>query len=215
MPRPLLNLLLLLCLRAFAGDDFALLCADRGAVERVYYNYRLGDKPAFEVAVPPGTIEALVRSDRRKAAVLRRVYQVEITPILIEAEVKRIEATTRAPEVLAELKSALDHDPARFARTVARPLVVERELRVRFENDDRLHAAQRQAASQARAEQLAARGEPLGQQIALLRRSHAGEFSLATWLFTPVPPHFRPPPILALLTSKSVSVRTPRSSPRQ
>src|SRR5216684_4210992 len=50
------------------------------------------------------------------------------SPARPDAEAERINATTRAPEVLAELKAALGNDPARFARTVARPIVVERTL---------------------------------------------------------------------------------------
>ena len=58
-------------------------------------------------------------------------------------------------EVLAELKAALGNDPARFARTVAKPIVVERLLRNRFENDDQLHAPQRHQVEQVRAQLLA------------------------------------------------------------
>src|SRR3989442_454407 len=30
------------------ADDFSALCADRAAIERVYYQHRLGTKPSFE-----------------------------------------------------------------------------------------------------------------------------------------------------------------------
>jgi hypothetical protein len=89
--------------------------------------------------------------------VLKRVYGVQISPDQVEAEVNRINQTSRAPDVLAELVQALGNDPARFARTVAQPLVVERELRGRFENDDALHAAQRREIERAREKLLAAR----------------------------------------------------------
>jgi len=166
---------------AWAGDDLASLCADRAAIERVYYNHRLGEKPAFESAIPPTTIQQLVHDERRKESVLRQIYHVEISPALVEAEARRIEATSRAPEVLGELKAALAHDPARFARAVARPLVVERELRARFEDDSHLHAALRRQAEQGRAELLAAHAETLEDRVARLKRNYPAEVSEVTW----------------------------------
>ena len=50
--------LLLLCSAAAWADDMAALVRDRAAIERVYYNHRLGQKPPFEEALPP----ALARS---------------------------------------------------------------------------------------------------------------------------------------------------------
>src|SRR6185503_16369611 len=139
---PLTLLLLSLCSIALA-DDFASLRADRTAIERVYYNHRLGEKPPFEQVLPPVTLENLVRRDLRKEAVLQRAYRVEVTPAMLESEVQRINTTTRAPEMLAELKAALGNDPARFARAMAKPILVERLLREKFDNDDALHASQR------------------------------------------------------------------------
>ena len=87
--------------------DLVSLCADRAAIERVYYHHRLGQKPPFEQVLPPATLEILVQQDLRKEAVLRKVYGVEVTSVLLDAEVQRINTTTRAPEVLAEIKTAL------------------------------------------------------------------------------------------------------------
>jgi len=134
-----------------AAPDLASLCADRAAMERVYHVHRLGTKQPFDQAMPPDLLEKLVRQELKKESVLRNAYGVEITQAMVEAEVKRIQATTRAPEVLAEIQHALGDDAARFARTMARPILVERELRHRFDNDDKLHAAQRKDAEQARA----------------------------------------------------------------
>ena len=105
--------------------------------------------------MPQALIEQVVRQDLRKEAVLRKVYGMEITPAMVAAEVERINTTTRAPEVLAEIKHALADDAARFAATMARPILVERELRQRFDNDDKLHVAQRREADAARASLLA------------------------------------------------------------
>ena len=76
-----------------------------------------------------------------KEAVLRKVYGVAITPALLDAEVQRINTTTRAPDMLAEIKAALGNDPAKFAQAFAKPFLVERLLREKFDNDEALHAA--------------------------------------------------------------------------
>lgn len=132
------------------ADEFAARCADRAAIERVYHGHRLGTKESFEHVMPQALIEQVVRQDQHKEAVLKKVYGVEITPAMVAAEVARIDATTRAPEVLAEIKHALGDDASRFAAAMARPIIVERELRSRFDTDDTLHAPQRQEAERLR-----------------------------------------------------------------
>ena len=180
-----------LCWLASVGlataDDLGSLCADRAAIERVYYEHRLGNKPPFEQLLPHSVIEQLVKQDLQKEAVLKRNYGVDISTIQLEVEVKRIDTTTRAPETLAELKKALANDPARFARSVAKPIVVERELRARFDNDDPLHAPQRRVAEKIRARMLAARTnsasfDPL---LILLRQAGAGTVNEVTWQLGP------------------------------
>ena len=128
--------------------------------------------------MPGEMIEQLVRQDLHKEAVLRKVYGVEITPAMVAGEVERINTTTRAPEVLAEIKTALGADAARFATAMARPILVERELRRRFENDDKLHAAQRREAEQARE--------------SLLAKKPVQDMRDVTWLLTPRPADEKP-----------------------
>lgn len=166
--------LLLMFLCSFTrAEELAPLAADRSAIEKIYHDHRTGTKPPFEQAMPPALLEQLVQAYLRKESVLQQVYGVEVTPAMVEAEVQRIDTTTRAPEMLAEIKLALGGDRARFARAMARPLVVERLLRQRFENDDTLHAPQRAAADQARQD---------------LRAQRAVEgMHDSTWLLTPRP----------------------------
>ena len=175
-------LMMVLCSIAPA-DDFASLRADHAALERVYYDHRLGGKPPFERVLPPATLENLVRLDLRKEAALQRTYGVEVTPAMLEAEVQRINTTTRAPEMLAEIKAALANDPARFAHTVAKPILVERLLRERFDNDDLLHPVQHRRAEQARSELLAAKqpGGGYDELWRMLQRKHPSEVSETTW----------------------------------
>lgn len=135
--------------------DLAPLCVDRAAIERVYHEHRTGTKPPFAEAMPPALLEKLVRADAQKEAVLARTYGVPITAAMVAAEVNRINTTTRAPEILAEIKAALGNDDERFARSMARPFIVERLLHDKFQNDDTLHAPQRREAEQARERLLA------------------------------------------------------------
>jgi hypothetical protein len=165
------------------ADDFASHCADRAAIERVYYNHRLGEKPPFDQVLPPATMENLVRQDLRKESALKQAYGVEVTPAMLDVEVQRINATTRAPEMLAELKAALGNDPARFARAMAKPILVERLLREKFDNDDALHAPQRRQVEQTRRELLAERKNVADCEklLALLQRSHSNAVTETTW----------------------------------
>jgi hypothetical protein len=168
---------------AAMAADFAALCTDRAAIERIYYNHRLGEKPPFEQVLPPATLENLVRQDLRKEAALKQAYGVEVTPAMLDAEVQRINTTTRAPEMLAEIKAALGNDPTRFADVFAKPILVERLLREKFDNDDALHAPQRRQVEQTRNELLAAKtnGTDCEKLLALLKRSHSNAVSETTW----------------------------------
>lgn len=146
---------LFLAWSASAAESLSSLVTDRVAIERVYYTHRTGTKATFEQTLPPAAIESLVKLDRQRETVLVSVYGAGVTAAMLEVEVQRIDATTRAPEVLAELRHALGDDARRFARSVAKPILVERELRRRFDNDDKLHAAQRREAEQVRVSLLA------------------------------------------------------------
>ncbi len=163
--------------------DFDALVRDRMAIERVYYDHRLGTRPPFEQVMPRALAERLVRQDLQKEAALRKVYRVELSPAQINAEVQRINSTTRAPDVLAELKAALGNDADRFARTVAKPILVERLLRDRFDNDDALHAPQRRECERVRASLLSARTNGAGpaQLLVRLKQSHPNDVTEASW----------------------------------
>jgi hypothetical protein len=174
---------IMLCAGAVAAADEHSLRADRAAIERVYYTHRIGQKPPFERVLPPEVLDALVRLDLRKEAILAQVYGVRITPSMLQAEVDRIDATTRAPEMLADIRLALGNDAARFANAFAKPFLVERLLRERFDNDDALHAPQRQEAERTRSDLLAARsaGADGRALVAILKRGHASAVTETTW----------------------------------
>ncbi len=174
----LVLLLLPLCLTARAEPPSSLV-ADCAAIEKVFHEHRTGTKPPFEQAMPAALLDQRVRTDRRKELALKRIYGIEVTSAMIAAECDRINTTTRAPEILANIKHALGDDPARFARAMARPLLVERTLRQRFDNDDALHATRRAAAEKARQ--------------ALLAREEVGDMQETTWHLAPRPAEDAPP----------------------
>jgi hypothetical protein len=172
-----------------ANENFKVRCEDRAAIERVYHEHRVGEKPPFEQVLPRATLEKLVQQDLRKEAVLKKAYGVEVTPAMLDAEVQRINSTTRAPAVLAEIKAALGNDPARFAEAMARPIVVERLLREKFENDDALHAPQRGEMERVRSSLTNAAAVPRRDHdtngaatlLALLKQTHSNEVSEIVW----------------------------------
>ena len=176
------------------ADDFAARCADRAAIERVYHTHRLGTKHPFEQAMPRALLEQIVRQDQHKEAVLRKVYGVEITPAMVAAEVERINTTTRAPEVLTQIKHALGDDATRFAAAMARPILVERELRRRFDNDGKLHAAQRREAELARE--------------SLLAKNPVKDLREVTWHLTPRPAGDKPAPPAAATTPTKANAKS-------
>jgi hypothetical protein len=177
------------------AGDFSSLCADRAAIEHVYYEHRTGTKPDFEQTMPSTLLEKLVREDSTKETTLARVYGVKITGAWLATEVERINTTTRAPEMLAEIKAALGNDPEKFANAFAKPILVERELRRRFENDDALHAAVRRECENTRNQLLAARtnGASPAQLLALLQESRSNAVSETTWQLAPRPPESNAP----------------------
>lgn len=175
------------------GDAGSARCADRLAIERVYHSHRTGTKQPFEQVQSLELIAKQVRLEQHKEAVLSKVYGREITTAMVAEEVSRIESTTRAPTMLAELKAALGNDPARFAGAIAKPILVERELRLCFENDDKLHSPRRRDAEQARSAMMA------GQSVA--------GTTTETWLLAPRPDQGpqtpQPAPEPTLTTAKS------------
>ena len=171
-----LFLLIAIALTANA-TDLNSLTADRVALERVYYEHQLGVKPPFEEAVPAVEIEKTVKRDLKKEAILKQVYQTEISDADVDGEIQRINSTTKAPEILAEIKVALGNDKKRFGDAFARPLIVERKLRQKFENDDKLHAPQRAQTDEIRKKILAAK-EPARRLEILKANKNATE---VTW----------------------------------
>lgn len=164
-----------------SGFDEAL--TNRAAIERVYYRHRLSNTEPFEKVLPEADLRRLVKRDEDRAAALRNHYGVEVTGRQIADEVARIERSTKAPDTLAEIKAALGNDSSRYEQFFIRPIVVERELRRRFENDEAIHASQRRECEQVRNALLSAKasGAPITQLSARMSRGHTNEVTHSTW----------------------------------
>jgi len=156
---------------------------DRAAIERVYHAHRTGSTEPFEQALPAPELRRLVERDSAREAALRTRYGKEITAAQVAAEVARIDRTTRAPETLAEIKAALGNDAGRFAEAFAKPIVVERELRACFDNDEAIHAVPRHESETLRARLLNAKlaGASAAELAAQLEQNHTNSYSQRTW----------------------------------
>jgi len=140
-------------------------------MERVYHQHRIGADKPFEETMPVSLIQQLVEKDLKKQQILDRVYGISITESQIEAEMQRIDVSTRAPDMLQEIKGALGNDPVRFADTVVRPILVEKILRNKYDNDDARHAATRKTCESIRQNLITAKSEGLNKQKALLEQA--------------------------------------------
>ena len=117
---------------ALSFDDRLSCQAD---VEKVYWQHRIwpaenpGAKPDFVAVVKPEDIQKKVENTLRRSNALVAVWQQEITGEMLQAEMNRMAAQTRQPEILADLWAALNHDPVLVAECLARPALANRLLR--------------------------------------------------------------------------------------
>jgi len=116
-------------------------------VEEVYWRHRTEaagqPRVAFTEAVPEAAIRIKAEDTLRKSAALAELWQRPITSEQLQAEIARMAAHTRQPDVLRELFAALDNDPHVIAESLARPLLVEREMQAYYARDERFHGALR------------------------------------------------------------------------
>jgi hypothetical protein len=126
------------------------------AIERVYWEHRIwppdnrSSKPSLEAVLPSAQIRARVVDYLRKSNALAAIWSQSITAEQLQAEVRRMAAETRAPDVLRELFASLGDDPQLIAETLARPSLADRLIREAYTRDEpavggarrRPHAAQ-------------------------------------------------------------------------
>jgi N-acetylneuraminic acid mutarotase len=118
-------------------------------IEEVYWRHRTATQAKgeqvvpFAEAMPEETIREKVDDTLRKSAALDRYWKRPVTGAQLKAEVARMAAHTQQPAVLRELFTALDNDPTAIAECLARPILVDRELRSWYARDSRFHGGQR------------------------------------------------------------------------
>ncbi|HPR65489.1 MAG TPA: proprotein convertase P-domain-containing protein, partial [Thermoanaerobaculia bacterium] len=115
------------------------------AIERVYYNHRIWpdqnrrERPSFEETVPDGILMEKVDFFLGVTEALRQGWDIDITPEQIQAEMDRIAAETKDPDMLLELYGALGCNPDLIAECLIRPILAERLGRDRYAYDLRIH----------------------------------------------------------------------------
>jgi N-acetylneuraminic acid mutarotase len=141
------------------------------AIEEIYWRHRIwpaensGPKPAFDDAMPQAVMREKAEDYLRKSAALDLYWQRPITGEQLQAEVNRMAAQTKQPEILRELWAALHNEPYVIAECLARPVLVERLLRNWYAYDERFHGGLRaRAEAELRQIQTPARMRALGGQ---------------------------------------------------
>ncbi len=86
------------------ADNFAALVSDRTAVERVYYDHRLGTKLPFEQALPTAEVERLVKIDLHKATILRASLARSQNQLSLIASCAVVSKTTTGSTACSETK---------------------------------------------------------------------------------------------------------------
>src|SRR5438552_13791312 len=111
---------------------FAQRVAYQRAIEEVYWRHRIwpkenpGPKPPLDAIISQRRIEKKVEDYIRKSQLVAAQRGSPITASELQAEMERMAAHTRRPEVLRELFETLGNDPFVMAECLARPALAER-----------------------------------------------------------------------------------------
>ena len=105
------------------------------AIEEVYWRHRVWpgessrSKPELDEVMPLSAIRATVEDYLSKSEALERHWQHPITGEALDAEIRRMAAQTRQPDMLKELWAALGNNPYVIAECLARPALANRLAR--------------------------------------------------------------------------------------
>ncbi|HNH82727.1 MAG TPA: hypothetical protein PL157_10170 [Acidobacteriota bacterium] len=108
-------------------------------LEAVYWKHRLwpaenpNPKPSFDQVTTKADLRHQVETTVRQSLVWQAVRHQPVTGEELQAELDRIASQSRDTELLQELFTVLDNDPAVIAECLVRPLLVQRELGKIFE----------------------------------------------------------------------------------
>lgn len=157
--------------------DFEKRVSAQSAIEGVYWQHRNwpsgnpGPKPPLDQVLPESVLRARVEDYMLQSKALERLWGRPIRGEELKAEVERMVASSRAPEVLQEIFAALGNDPILVAECLARPLVADRLIREAYANDPRYHLALKTAIE-----------ESLARQPIVAEHHDESEYSEAVWL---------------------------------
>ncbi|OGF65014.1 MAG: hypothetical protein A2Y62_14410, partial [Candidatus Fischerbacteria bacterium RBG_13_37_8] len=113
------------------------------AIEKIYWEHRIWPaensayKPSFDLIMPENIIRLKVEDILKKTQALDYYWQRPIEGFQLQAEMIRIAQYTKQPEILREIWKALDNSPQVIAECLARPVLVDRHIRVWYEQDER------------------------------------------------------------------------------
>jgi hypothetical protein len=113
------------------------------AIASVYYRHQIGSTRSFREAIAEDLLEARVRSQLKQSVALRRFWNTQITPEMLQRETRRMARHSLMPDRLQELYSALGHDPIVIQECLARPLLARRLMRNFFTYDETIHGETR------------------------------------------------------------------------
>ena len=120
------------------------------AIEDVYWRHRIwpeeraDPKPPLDSVMPLAQVEKKVADYLRKSQALEDYWQRPIAAEQLQAEMDRMAANTKQPEVLRELFEALGNDPFVIAECLARPIAAERLL-ARLDANEKIDAESKQS----------------------------------------------------------------------
>lgn len=117
-------------------------------VERVRQKHRIGADSSFDSRYPESFWQAQAEDVVRKSNCLRDRWGIRIDDRALSRELRRICASTQAPERLEEIFKALGWSSVRIKECLVRPILADRLFRDRVANDKIVQEAAREQASQ-------------------------------------------------------------------
>ncbi len=116
------------------------------AVEETLWKHRIwpaenpGSKPGFSDVMSWEAVESRVRETQARSRALAELWDVQITPAMLQAEIDRQAAQTRNPSLLQDLRAALGDQPRLVAECLARPALVNSLFEKHLARDSRFGA---------------------------------------------------------------------------
>ena len=115
------------------------------ALEEVYWKHTIwpeentSPKPQLSEVMSEEELRKKVTETLRMSKALEVIWKQPVTGYQLQSELERMAETTRNPEMLQELWSALGNDPQLIAECLSRPLLVERLIHDWYAFDERYH----------------------------------------------------------------------------